>query len=248
MKKHIITFLIVSTFAGAFAQNDRRHAIYILDAGLTLDTYCDSEMSIPEGCECPDINSTYNEFSGFSTAVEVNTAGAPYLVYINHALFSNNVTSIKINDYEYATVTRCYFDMQSAPTFASNFYGLYLNNCNAYTVEENHFHRPSLSRKNYMGVRVNNSGTAATTIYRNIFDEMNYGIYVSGTNSGLQMLCNDFNNGDKDIYIADSHTSVSLLQGNQQTSAGNTFDGTVSANINNNSSHYIGYYYTENPN
>ena len=227
-------------------QNDRRHAIYILDAGLTLDTYCNSEMSIPEGCECPDINSTYNEFSGFSTAVEVNTAGAPYIVYINHALFSNNVTGIKINNSNYVTVTRCYFDMQSTPISASDCYGIYLNNiCSGYTIEENHFYRSSLSHNKYTGVKVQNSGTSANTIYHNIFDKMSNGIYVSGTNSGLQMLCNDFNNGDKDIYIAaDGHTSVSPSQGSLQISAGNTFDGTSFFNINNTSIQNISYYYT----
>ena len=128
--------------------------------------------------------------------MEVLTSGSPYPVTIDFVHFSNNVTGVRINGNNFATVTRCDFDLQNAPTTSNYRYGLYLDGCSGYKVEENFFHRLSQSHNSNLGVRVHNSGTAANTIYRNTFDRMNYGIYVSGTNSGLQMLCNDFNNDD----------------------------------------------------
>ena len=90
------------------------------------------------------------------------------------------------------------------------------------------------------------------SIIENAFTGMlNYGIYVSGTNGftfgGLQMLCGSFNGNSTDIYFATNHTTVSPIQGNAQTSAGNTFVGTDDYNIENTSGQNLDYYYTGRP-
>ena len=188
---------------------------------------------------------------GFTTAVEVNTTGNPYPVTLNQVQFSNNVTGVRINGNNFATVTRNDFNLQNRPSNSNNI-GLYLNNCSGYQVEGNRFHRASLPHQLIStGIRVHNSGTSDNNIYRNIFDTLSYGIYVSGTNGnsagGLQMLCGDFSGNSTDIYLSAGKTAVSPSQGSLQSSAGNTFNGTVSYNIENASSQNLAYYYTGRP-
>ena len=223
--------------------------VYAEDAGLLLDTRCDAPY--PVDCECPENHATYSSFTGFTTAVEVNTTGNPYPVTLNQVQFSNNVTGVRINGNNFATVTRNDFNLQNRPSNSNNI-GLYLNNCSGYQVEGNRFHRASLPHQLIStGIRVHNSGTSDNNIYRNIFDTLSYGIYVSGTNGnsagGLQMLCGDFSGNSTDIYLSAGKTAVSPSQGSLQSSAGNTFNGTVSYNIENTSSQNLAYYYTGRP-
>jgi hypothetical protein len=61
------------------------------------------------------------------------------------------------------------------------------------------------------------------------------------------MLCGDFSGNSTDIYLSAGKTAVSPSQGSLQSSAGNTFNGTVSYNIENASSQNLAYYYTGRP-
>ena len=228
---------------------DRHHAIYTEDAGFEVNTYCRAQYYT--GCECPENKSVYCEFSGLSTAIEVNTTGDQHAVLVNRANFRNNGTGLKINGNNFATVTRNDFDLQCGFSSSKNT-GLYLNNCSGYHVEENRFHRAS-GHYNYSstGIKVQNSGVSDNNIYRNVFDTLDYGIYVSGTNGdatgGLQMLCGDFRGNGTDIYLATSSTIVSPLQGSLQSSAGNFFGKVKNYNIQNMSNQSLVYFYTGTP-
>ena len=224
---------------------NRHHAIYTEDAGFQVGTYCRAQYS---SCECPENQSVRCEFSGFTTAVEANTTNNQQIVMVDQAFFRNNDIGLEINGNNFAIVTSNDFNLQNMPSNSGNT-GLYLNNCSGYQVEGNRFHRAGLPYQiTSTGIRVNNSGTSDNSIYRNIFDTLNYGIYVSGTNgntaSGLQMLCGDFSGNVTDICHATTKTTVSPLQGSLQISAGNTFHGTSSYNIENTSSQSIVYFYT----
>ena len=224
---------------------NRHHAIYTEDAGFQVGTYCRAQYS---SCECPENQSVRCEFSGFTTAVEANTTNNQQIVMVDQAFFRNNDIGLEINGNNFAIVTSNDFNLQNMPSNSGNT-GLYLNNCSGYQVEGNRFHRAGLPYQiTSTGIRVNNSGTSDNSIYRNIFDTLNYGIYVSGTNgntaSGLQMLCGDFSGNVTDICHATTKTTVSPLQGSPQISAGNTFHGTSSYNIENTSSQSIVYFYT----
>ena len=238
-----------SNTTNANAIGDRRHAIYTEDAGFEVTTYCRDQYY--SGCECPENKSVYCEFSGFTTAIEANTTGDQHVVWVNRANFRDNETGIKINGNHFATVIRNDFDLQASSTNMYNA-GLCLNNCSGYQVEGNRFHRAS-GHYNYssMGIGVQNSGVSDNSIYRNVFDNLSYGIYVTGTNGnatgGLQMLCGDFSGNGTDIYLATSHTMVSSLQGSLQLSAGNTFSKAENYNIQNMSDQSLVYFYTGTP-
>jgi len=226
-------------------QNDRRHAIYAEDAGITLDTYCNTDQSIPEGCECPDTNSTYNEFSGFSTAVEVNTSGGQHSVEINSARFTNNEVGICINGNHYATITRNRFDM-TAPTFRY-VSGLVLNNCTGYKVEGNSYK----GVVNYVngittGILVNNNNSSQNIIYRDTFNTLTYGLEFLSNNRGVQAQCNTFDGDGTDIYVCRMST-MSSSQGSLQISAGNMFNHIYGFNIQNKGFSNIDYYYSGTP-
>ncbi len=236
-------------FNNTTTSGDRHHAIYTEDAGFEVNSYCRAQHY--SGCECPENKSVYCEFSGFSTAIEVNTTGDQHAVLVNRASFRNNVTGLKINGNNFATVIRNDFDLQCGFSSSKNT-GLYLNNCNGYQVEENRFHRAS-GHYNYSstGIRVHNSGISDNSIYRNVFDSLDYGISVSGTNGdatgGLQVLCGEFNGNGTDICLATSSTIVSPLQGSLQSSAGNVFGKVNDYNIKNLSNQTIFYFYTGAP-
>ena len=225
---------------------DRRHAIYTENAGFEVDSHCDVQYY--NGCECPEPYTVCCEFSGFTTAVEANTDGDSRAVLVNGARFVNNVTGVKINGTNFATVTRNDFNLQSRPSSPSNT-GLYLNACGGYQVEGNRFHRAGLPvTSTSTGIRVENNGNTDNSIYRNVFDTLSYGIDVYGANGdangGLQMLCGDFNGNVTDIRLATIKTTVSQQQGSLQVSAGNTFDGTSGYNIQSFANQNIVYYHT----
>ena len=224
-----------------------RRGIYTENAGLILDTYCDVAYS---DCECPESHATYSSFSGFNTAIEVNTTGDQFPVTVNETRFSNNVNGIRINGNQLATVTRNIFNLNESPFAAIYVVGLDLNNSTGYKVEENTFLKASnLFIGTTKGITVCNSTTSNNTIYRNSFQGLDYGIFVTMTNGnsrkGLQILCNTFLANGTDFFV-DHYSTVSPFQGTSQNSAGNTFDKKTGLDIVNNGSQNLNYYYTGN--
>ena len=113
------------TFENSTAGNttDRKHGIYALGAGFKVNTLCNTL----DGCNCHGAADT-NIFTGFSTAVEVGNDGCPYSVTIDEAKFENNGTGVSIQACDYATVTRCTFDLSTNPVNTRNTLGLRLDN------------------------------------------------------------------------------------------------------------------------
>jgi len=217
--------------------SDRRHAVYAEDAGFSVTTYCEQHASSQPECECPEEYATHCAFSGFANAVEVNTTGEQYPVTLDEARFSNNGTGIKVNGNNFATVTRCRFNLDQTPVHDYSNTGLVLAGCSGYKVEENHFERTTYPSgpfliENSIGITVSNSGFSDNSLYRNSFINLTRGISVSGENghrkfgTGLQLTCNYFNGNKYDIYLA-SGATVSYRQGNPSKGADNEFHNTA---------------------
>ncbi len=223
--------------------------IYAADAGVLVNTYCPPQPT--PVCECPETDATYSFFSGFTTAVEVNTSGNPYAVRTDEVRFSNNSTGVSINGNQFATVTRCQFNLDQWPASSKGNIGLYLNGCSGYTVEGNTFKRTiyptsPLTTDNSTGICVSTSGITANSLYRNVFEKLTKGIHVIGINgsgaTGLRMTCNDFSNGKYDIHIA-AKAKVANYQGTAVKGADNIFASTITSSIFNESMDVINYYY-----
>jgi subtilisin family serine protease len=203
--------------------------IYAEDAGVNIRSYCSDPLLNPD-CQCPETLTTRSSFTGFTTAVEVLTAGNPYAVKVSRSNFSNNVTGIKVNGNLYTSITQCEFNLQSTPETVNTNTGLILNHCSGYKVEGNAFNRSSVNYiPNPTGISVINSGTKSNSIYRNAFNKMRYGIHVSDTNgglfSGLTFSCNDFTNCEYGIYAL-ANATLTPSQGNLSKGVDNSFSGT----------------------
>jgi hypothetical protein len=218
-----------------------------LDAGFEMKTGCSYNVPRPE-CDCPPASSTHSSFAGFGTAIDAGTSGSPYGIVIDGAQFSDNITGVRIEGSSHATVTRCTFDLSDMPVRVVT--GLCLDGCTGYLVEENTFTRgASAPNGSRYGIRVGNSGTDANGLYRNTFERLSHGIYVTGTNgddnsnTGLQMTCNGFTNNAYDIYVA-SGATMGPSQGDNSKGADNTFSGTQTSSLYNAGSQRIDYYYS----
>ena len=223
--------------------------IYAEDAGLLINTYC--AVNYQADCKCPATYADSCTFYGFATAVEVNTSGNPYAVTVNQAQFSGNGTGVRINGNNFATVTRCTFDQTTWPESVRDNYGLYLNGCTGYKVEENTFMRTSyptgpLAIDNSTGICVKTSGITNNSLYRNNYEKLTKGIHVVGQNGhgsmGLCMTCNHFSQGKYDIYIA-SKAVVADKQGSSSKGADNTFAFTQNSSFYNLGWDTITYFY-----
>ncbi len=231
-------------------RHQRRHAIYADDAGFKIDTYCKSPTNIFPDCECPEALSTYNTFSGFSTAVEVLTTGVQHAVQINHALFSNNHTGVKIAGNHFTSVTRCEFDLDQVPIQSLSNRGLDLRTSTGYLVEGNTFSRSTYSDPRVFsstGIYVDSSGVGNNSLHLNTFENLAYGIYVTRNNgndqSGLQATCNDFDHNKYDIYMTGG-SSMRSMQGWSNSGADNSFVNTQTNSFYNPGPQYISYFYS----
>jgi hypothetical protein len=211
--------------------------IYAEDAGFTVTKKCLVDYVDPSTCSCPDNGTVFGAFSGFTTAVEVNTTGNPYAVSVDWADFENNVTGIKVKGNLFTTVTHSTFNLDERPdAHVAGGIGLKLDSCSGYKVEENQFERttypsgPNLI-ENSIGIAVANSGISDNSLYRNHFINLTRGISVTGNNghhrfgTGLQMTCNYFNGNKYDVYLA-SGATVCYHQGTSTKGADNEFHNT----------------------
>jgi photosystem II stability/assembly factor-like uncharacterized protein len=151
---------------------------------------------------------------------------------INKSLFRNNENAVYFNAVDNAKLTRCSFILDDA-----NGYGLYLDNCTHYTIEQNDFYAPSSTLLALAGMVINNSGSDANEVYNNYFHNFPAAMLAQHDNwggtpmKGLSIKCNDFNNCMQDIAITESYnytgkTGISAYQGanvDNKSLAGNTF-------------------------
>lgn len=127
-----------------------------------------------------------------------------------------------------------------SPNEATISYGMYLNVCNQYTVENNTFISSSSTSSPDIGLYIYNSGGQENQIYNNEFRNLMYGAVAYGINrnytagTGLCFKCNDFIGCDYDISVPEPIVlPVSLNHGIRKTqgsigtlntdAAGNTF-------------------------
>ena len=178
--------------------------------------------------------------------------GLKYGVY---ATFTSNAKTLTvdygkfINNYRGAylsaatlvpTITRSSFHVMNYNHSVLNnrAYGLYLNACNGYKVEENYFttYTGATTANNY-GIIVNNSGPYSNTIYRNTFDKVYTGIQAQNQNCwlnptpsafnpvndfGLQNRCNTFTT-IKEMDMGITSGCIDFHQGTNGWPSGNNF-------------------------
>ena len=230
---------------------DRGYAIKAEDAGFSISTLCDTVYTEPSAdCQCPADKATYSQFGGFLTAISANTTGNTYYVSVDEARFSNNGTGVSFSGNGHVAVTRNDFNMNSLPGTLMEGTGLSLNGCTGYLVEENNFRRRVLSGTfPFVGISVENSGTAANSLYRNSFLRLNKAVQVTGTNGeyhntvGLECACNTFSGDQYDIYVS-AYSDMAQQQGSASVGADNSFTGTTASSFHNAGYRAMDYYHS----
>jgi hypothetical protein len=134
------------------------------------------------------------------------------------------------------------------PTQLPSCFGLYMNNCTGYTINNNYFRNTNstTSIRKIVGIIVNNSGSAYNLINDNSFSNLKVGVLAQNQNrgsltpeTGLVIKCNYFSHNKNDIAVTGGQNGqgygIGYYQGtNQNVSSpagnlfGHAFPGTTS--------------------
>ena len=214
-----------STFRDARATaSSQTKGIWSIGAGYTASSECSLPYNINNPCTCPGIE-TRPKFSRLGYGIYADNSGSTYNFVTDHAIFDTCYRSVYMSAVNNSNITRGDFDQSSQGIFPGGYStGVYIDNCTGYIVEGNNFTTNYTSCPfafNGRAIYVNNSGSYVNTIYRNNISNLYHGIRTNGSNSGLQMQCNEFSY----IFNADIKIlgQVSSIQGSTSKSAGNKF-------------------------
>lgn len=221
--------------ATTYTYLNRGVGITATDAKFTVDGRCTS-MVFP--CGSYDRSKFTNLTRGISAS---NSTLRPQIASVKRSDFDNVWRSIYLNNMEPPIVILNNFDVGASffiPFLGlQQSYGLYLNNCSGYTVENNDF---TTTHNGYFGVYVNSSGTAANEIYRNNFSNFVVASQAANVNgdggsttaqNGLEFRCNKYvNTSDYDILVSSGRVRSdqgNCLSGDPKSPANNQFSYTA---------------------
>jgi len=162
-------------------------AIYSIDATYKVNSIL---------CSPPPPNTCigdYNYFEGFMRGIHAANANyRPLNIEINTGVFEDNTRGILLSNVKNSLIINNTFRIQDNIV---NSYGLYLEDCENYQVENNYF--SSLAGFDGVapfnaGVYAANNSNAHTLVYRNIFEGLETGIRCQVNNKNLQIKCNTF--------------------------------------------------------
>jgi hypothetical protein len=177
----------------------------------------------------------HSTFTGLYYGIHASSVSSTYYIDVRNTEFNKNHRSLYLSGISNARITSNEFIINN-PFKEDGGYGLYLDECTGYWVEDNEFRHNSANATG-IGLIVNNSGKYPNEIYRNRFISLEHGISAQGnnkdpeSNSGLQILCNDFVDTWTDILVPNPEENRGLgiahHQGadsqNPQHMAGNLF-------------------------
>lgn len=174
--------------------------IYSIDATYTVASdLCGG--AIP----CDEHIST---FTNLVRAIHAENANSrPRDILISDVLFKNNYRGILFSNVNNSLVMNNTFEIQDQ--LSLNCYGIYLEDCKNYQVENNSFTTDGTydgSSPYNGGIYVVNNSDYVTEIYRNYFADLEAGIRVQTENTKLQLRCNTFDSpiGKHDIYVTNT--------------------------------------------
>jgi hypothetical protein len=156
-------------------------------------------------------------FKNLKSGIRAYTSNGLHTATIRGCVFESNISGALLSGLQFATVIKNDFKVFVPNIPLGQGYGLYLNGCTGYQVEDNDFEEYIYSTlpagNNTYGIIVNNSGTDDNFIYRNRMNHLKIGGQSQGTNArpysfslpsagitGLQWRCNEFSG---DMYQAD---------------------------------------------
>jgi subtilisin family serine protease len=213
-----------------------------INSSFIVDEYCLHHVT-----PCDTLVPSY--FENLKYGIYALNFGSEKFPVINKSEFYRNKTGVYLGAINNAVVTSNYFYPESIDTTGLDpliLGGLYLDNCNAYEIEENEFvagNSSPISTGVKVGLVVNNSGPYANEVYKNDFTHLDYGVIAMNNNKrdsvGLCIKCNDFAYCDYDISVVVEPSSkgwgIASNQGSRDTiptaPAGNIFTSNFSNHV-----------------
>ncbi len=220
------------------------NGIVSIDAGYSVVEQCTGQVY-----PCPKWVPSY--FSGLYYGIKAENTSPVNTILVNKSEFRNNRRFVYLSGVNLAQITSSIFKLPSA--YDQNYYnnpdtvyGLYLNACTGYKIQENtltcNTYWSDIRRyKTFIGMVINNSGVEPNEIYNNSFNKIGIGILAQRYNrsrdglTGLCLKCNDFNRSIYDQVVINPDVPQTPLWGisgyqgvpiqyNDSAPAGNSFD------------------------
>jgi len=196
---------------------DKAYGIGIKSTNSTF--YVDPSCTLYNTSGCEQWKLSY--FENLDYGVSATAFSSTRTLRIDTANFIGNNTGVYLSGISTAQVSRNIFTINSVDTNSRvAFGGVYLDQCNGYSVEQNTFSAVHLVNSVWsIGIVVNNSNLGAyidanNKIYNNIFSSLDIGILPENKNrnnydnAGLSILCNDFTQCKYDIAVTTDNTSI----------------------------------------
>jgi hypothetical protein len=183
----------------------RGNGIFSMNGGCYVARRCTDLIPLEpcskyEGCT----------FENLDYGIRALSDGSEWIIDIDTATFIGNYGGIFMSGIHDPIITRCTFDCSDElDRFGSHdpVYGLYLEYCNRYQVEENTFLSSFGSTgQEAVGLHILNSGPYYNEIYNNTFSDFHTGVTAAGDNrdeygTGLCLKCNNFYKCPTDVNI-----------------------------------------------
>lgn len=212
-----------NTTSGLYADDNRGTGIRTVDAKYTVAFRCTSIQ--PIGVPCPDPDKDGCVFENLFRGIYSTSSNNFYTANIRYNDFINNTYGIYFGGVDYSYVVNNNINV-GTPFPVS--YGLHLDNCTGYAVENNSFDTP-FNTSTYGTITVNSNGNGLSpdnnVIYNNSFDGFMYANIAALNNvqldpnngnpianTGLQYICNDIKNSSQ-LDIGTTLGGVSIYQG-----------------------------------
>jgi hypothetical protein len=237
--------------APGISLTQRGNGLFTIWSTYKVGDYCNS--NVPYGVDCPSNEIVRSRFENLNYAIRSAGLMKSFLLSVEHAQFFNNKGGVFLSGFGQSQIIRNDFDWNEIVELdQEQTFGVYLQECNGYEVEENFF--DAHDGEETYGIAVNNSGEYATLIYRNIFHRCKAASMVYGLNRimegeaddhpGLEWSCNiygeDGNASSLNYYGIGlwNNASHSSYQGtlSEEEAAGNLFYPECSPSNSNSSS------------
>ena len=201
---------------------DRGIGVFNQDARCAIQDHCNSG-SYP----CSDL--VYSTFSGLRYGVNVSGTGNGLAhTVVHNATFTDNPWGIYSGSSDHLTVTGSIFNVNGT----DGPIGVFLENSPITDIYLNEFN--GVSGANVpAGIVAEDLGQTASPIYNNTFNDLVIGCSAQGGNkngiSGLEFLCNKYNNNNVAISVVDhlphvGAQGIAAFQGSNGDGAGNWFE------------------------
>lgn len=218
----------------------RGHGLLSFNAGYTVGPYCSGIYTL----SCSDIQRSI--FKGFTYGIKADGdyTGAAYALTVDRCDFDSVAAGIDVAHFNHLSALRNRFyvgnhRISPSPIGCHRNIGIYARYISQFRIEENEFTGFPYSGWEHIGVVVQQSGPDDKELYKNRFEQLSKGVWVLGKNvsnpvyppgnpSGLRLVCNQFQDNTKDIFVegnpaAPYREGICQYQGSSLKSAGNLF-------------------------